>query len=406
LPVPLFLLSCSAPARKDTSSSIDASKASAHARIPGVYASFSFGNCNATESCPVTFAKAVGADLGPTGKGPAPNPRATMKNPDPVWLPAWGRLPEGDAGAHYTFAALTLAAVERSWSVACDAAYREHKKRMDERLAALDRAVAEKNRDPNPYDRLRGILALEPEKPSKDGLGEFVRGSDALRHAWELAVFEAFEATGRTFVYALDRRAPSDALLAVMRPRQPEAFERDAFCLDAQKAGAPNLAPMPDTSAWDADVRAMVKRAVSPDRASEITRRRAEITAQVKLKFAKVKVDRPQPPPGVREMSTGAIQSFARDGRKATTTYVAAREERAGSKLVKIDETVVATFPDWPSGVLLEPGDAVTFYGFEVRTKDTVIRSTPELEHLSRQTSVEAKHVVSVRAKGTVKKTL
>ena len=232
-------------------------------RVSQVYEGFSFGNCTSGDDCPKVFAKAVGADLGPTGKAPAANPRASMKNPDPTWIPEWDRLPSSDKDAHYAYEALALAAVQRSWAASCDAAYKKHKASIDEKLQALDRAVAEKNRNPNPYDRLGGLLALEPDKPKKDALGEFSPGSDAIRYRWETAVFDAFEDTARTFVYVFDAYAPSDALLGVMKPRQPESYERDAFCLDASTGKIAGVKPLPDTSAWDGDVRGMVKLAVA-----------------------------------------------------------------------------------------------------------------------------------------------
>jgi hypothetical protein len=374
------------------------------ARLVDVYNGFSFGNCQAGDDCPRVFAKAAGADLGATGKQPAANPRAAMKNPDPAWIPEWDRLPSDAAGAHYAYEALALAAVQRSWAASCDAAYAAHKKAMDEKLAALDRAIAEKNRDPNPYDRLGGLLALEPEAPQKGALGEFKPGSDAIRYRWEAAVFEAFEDTARTFVYTFDAYAPDDALLATMRPRQPQAYERDAYCLDASRGGIAGVKPLPDTSAWDADVRGMVRFAVPAEHAKEIEQRRGELTVQARAKFAKAKLPDPKLPTGIREIVVQSVTGFERDGKRAIVTAVSTREEKSGQKTVKIDETATATFADWPSGVMLAPGDTVSFYGAEVRVKDTVIRSTPELEHLSRASTMEAKHVTKIVTKGQTKK--
>ncbi len=374
------------------------------ARIASIYESFSFANCQSGDDSPRVFAKAVGADLGTKGKDPAANPRAAMPNPDATWLPEWDRLPSSEKDAHFAYEALALAAVQRSWSKTCDDAYPAHKKAIDEKLTKLDRALAEKNRDPNPYDRLGGILSLVPEAPRKDALGEFIPGSDAVRYRWEAALFEAFEDTSRTFVYTFDAYAPSDALLSAMRPRQPESYERDAFCLDASRGKIPGVRPLPDTAAWDADVRGMVRLAVPADKAKAIEKRREELTTQVRLKFAKAKVPDPKLPTGVRELEIPGVQSFERDGKKAILTSVTTREEKAGGKTVKIDETVVTTFADWPSGVILSPGDAVSFYGAELKVKDEVIRSTPELEHLSRQTHFEAKHVTRIVTKGQTKK--
>ncbi|NUO49945.1 MAG: hypothetical protein HOV80_13910 [Polyangiaceae bacterium] len=373
-------------------------------RVAQVYEGFSFGNCTTGDDCPKVLAKAVGADLGPSGKAPAANPRASMKNPDPTWIPEWDQLPSSDKDAHYAYEALALAAVQRTWAASCDAAYKKHKATIDEKLTTLDRAIAEKNRNPNPYDRLAGLLALEPDKPKKDALAEFAPGSDAVRYRWETAVFDAFEDTARTFVYVFDAYAPSDELIAVMKARQPESYERDAFCLDARAGKIAGVKPLPDTSAWDGDVRGMVKLAVPAATAKAITERRAELATQVRLKFAKAKMPNPTLPTGVRELEVANIQAFERDGKKAIVTSVSTREDKTGGRTVKIDETVITTFADWPSGIVLAPGDKVTFYGAELKVKDTTIRSTPELEHLSRQTNFEAKHVTSIVTKGQTKK--
>jgi hypothetical protein len=399
----LFLLACgSTPAPEPTTTSSSAAVSSQ--RVSQVYEGFSFGNCTTGDDCPRVFAKAVGADLGANGKAPTGNPRASMKNPDPEWIPEWDRLPSSDKDAHFAYEALALAAVQRTWAASCDAAYKKHKASIDEKLTALDRSIAEKNRNPNPYDRLGGLLALEPEKPRKGALGEFSPGSDAVRYRWETAVFDAFEDTARTFVYVFDAYAPSDELLAVMKPRQPESYERDAFCLDASTGKIAGVKPLPDTSAWDGDVRGMVKMAMPAATAKAIGERRAELATQVRLKFAKAKVANPALPTGVRELEVANIQGFERDGRKAIVTSVSTREDKSGSRTIKIDETVITTFADWPSGIVLAPGDKVTFYGAELKVKDQTIRSTPELEHLSRQTNFEAKHVTSIVTKGQTKK--
>ncbi len=397
-----FVLACGSEPQADapptSRGSVDAT------RLVEVYNGFSFGNCQSGDDCPRVFAKAAGVDLGASGKQPAANPRRSMKSPDPAWIPEWDRLPGDEAGAHYAYEALALAAVQRSWAASCDAAYAAHEKSIDEELATLDRGIAEKNRDPNPYDRLAGLLALEPAQPKKGALGEFVAGSDAVRYRWEAAVFEAFEDTARTFVYTFDAYAPDDALLETMRPRQPRAYERDAFCLDASRGAIANVKPLPDTSAWDADVRGMVRFAVPAERAKEIAERRRQLSVQVRAKFAKTKIPDPKLPTGIREITLDRVTAFERDGKRATVTAVSTREEKSGAKTVKIDDTATAAFADWPSGVILAPGDAVSFYGAEVRVKDTVIRSTPELEHLSRASALEAKHVTKIVTKGQTKK--
>lgn len=366
------------------------------ATTPDVYRAFGYLACKQGESCAKTFAGRVGVDLGANGAAPAANPRSTLDNPDPVWIPEWARLPASREGAHYAYEALALAAIHKSYRAECEKAYVAYDKDLTARLDKLDKAVAALNRDPNPYDRLGGLLKLEPPKPDKSRMHPFAEGTDPVRYRWESAVFEAFEDTKRTFVYAFDGYAPSDALLSVMHPRQPREHELDAFCIMAAKGSIGGIAPLPDTSSWDSGVRSMVKKFVSDDRSAQISRRRAELADVVRAKFAKVKVPNPQLPPGVREITVGKIQSFSRDGKKAIITSVIVREDRVGPKLVKVDDNATAVFDDWPSGVVLNPGDGVSFYGAETSVKEVVLKSTPELEHKSRQYQLAAKHVTKV----------
>ena len=133
--------------------------------------------------------------------------------------------------------------------------------------------------------------------------------------------------------------------------------------------------------------------------------RRKELGDVTKAKFAKVKVANPQLPTGVREMTQSKIMSFSRDGRGARITSVVTREERSTlsngkTRVSKIDDNAIMTFADWPSNLVLEPGDSVTFYGAELSVKETILKSTPELEHRSREYKIEGKHVTRATAKG------
>jgi len=386
-----------------TAAPVDENKAKLSA-VKAVYDAFDYRTCRPATNCARTFSMRVGLDLGESGQNPLPNPRNVLSNPDPTWLPEWSRLPASDQGSHFAFEALTLAAIHKTFRAACEKAYGDLDRDLTSRLAALDKQIAEKNRDPNPYDRLAGLLAIEPEKPHKGAMNELVAGSDAVRDRWEGALFAAFEDTKRTFVYAFDGYAPSDELLAVMHPRQPKDYEMDAFCVAASEGKIAGVPALPDTSSWDAGVKSMVKRFVSDERAAAIAKRRAELADVTRAKYAKVKVPNPQLPPSVREITIAKVTAFSRDGRAATVSSVVTKEERVGPKTVKIDETATATFEDWPSGVTLETGDQVSFYGAELSAKELILKSTPELEHKSRTYQLEGKHVTKITNKGTTTK--
>lgn len=378
-------------------------------KVASVYEAFDHTACKKGESCARVFAERAGLDLGVSGKNKVPNPRKHLTNPDATWLRSWSELPNSEAGAHYTFEALTLAAVRKSWRTGCEAAYQKYAKNLGERLDKLDAEIAEFNRQPNPYDRLGGLLGIVTDKPDKSNLNELVPGSDPVRYRWEAAVFEAFEDTARTFVYSFDAYPPSDELLAVIHPRQAKEYEREAFCMEAAAGRVSEYPAPPDTSSWDAQVRDMVREVVPPETAKMVETRRKEMRDVTKAKFAKVKLANPQLPPGVRELTISNIRSFSRDGKSARIVSLTTKEEKGSlsngkQRVTKIDDNAVTTFTDWPSGVVLEPGDSVSFYGAELSVKEVIMKSTPELEHRSREYKIDGKHVTKLTAKGKTSK--
>lgn len=390
--------------------SADTSPAAKLGKVKEVYQAFDFNDCRSRENCARTFAERAGLNLGSEGKNAIPNPRAHLPNPDETWITAWAELPTGEPGSHYVFEAMTLAAVNKTWRAACEKAYAEYDRSFTERYDALDKQINEKNKEANAYDRLGGLLALEPDKPDKSALqhakgAAFRKGSDAVRYRWETAVFEAFEETGRTFVYSIDAYAPSDELLTVAHPRQPKDFEREAFCLDAWRGNIPDLPAPPDTSTWDEQVRKMVRPPVLDEQVRRVDKRRGELADVARAKFAKVKLPNPQLPTGIREMTIREVKSFQRDGKKAILRSSTTKEDRATlpngkSKVSKIDDNATTTFNDWPSNLEVGPGDTVSFYGAELSVKEVIVRSTTELEHRSREYTIDGRHLTKVISKG------
>jgi len=406
--LPLFAGCSGAPRATDTpASTAPAPDAPGRAKkVADAYAAFSFEACHTGEDCGAALAQSVNEKT----SGPdAWNPRAHLDTLDVDWIPEWPRLPTGPEGAKYTFAAMALAATRKSWATACTKFYDAYAKDLDKRLAELEPKLVRIKTSPNPYDRIGDLLKIEPEKPRKDALGEFTPGSDAVRYAWEVALYDAFFETNRIFVYAFDGYAPSAELVAMMRPRQGRDYERDAYCLDASKGLVPNAPVLPDTSSWDGEVREMVKPAIPIEREALVNERRGQLALQVKAKFGGAALEHPSLPPGIREISVGTVTRFERNGKAASVVVTQLREEKKPNtngteKTVKVDETSSVEFADWPSGVILSPGDSVSFYGAEKTVKDTVISSTPTLEHLSRQRTVEGRHVTSIVTKATGKK--
>jgi hypothetical protein len=357
-------------------------------RVANVYADWGFSSCDGEAACAKTFAEKAGVTL-------QQNPKGVIASPDPDWIPEWSKLPETADGAHFTFEALVLAAANKTYRKRCEGAYETYAKALDKDVADVRAVIAREATDPNPYDRISALLALRPAKdPPKPG--EFVKGSDPARFDVECAIFDSFEATNRTFVYTVGGYAPTDALLGAIHRREPPSDERDAFCLAASRGeidGVPALPTPPGTE----EVKGMVRAVVDPEVAARLDQRRADLKEQTRLKFEKGKAPNPSLPPGVRSISDGSVTAFVRDGQGAELALKTSVESTSSSgKIERVDEVMKVTFADWPSGVTLDVGDTLSFYGVDVSVKETLLDDTSKKHHLSRESKVTGKHVMRI----------
>lgn len=361
-------------------------------RVPAVYAEFGFSSCDGDPDCARTFAEKAGVTR-------VQNPKGVIPNPDATWIPSWSDLPETSEGAHFTYEALVLAATNKSYRKRCESAHEAWGKALDAELSDAKAVIARETNDPNPYDRITALLAL---RPAKDPLkpGEFVNGSNPARYAVEVAIFDAFEATNRTFVYTVGGFAPTDALLGAIHQREPLADEQDAFCLAASRGEIDGIPPLPDVAGTEG-VKSMVRAVVEPEVVSRLERRKKELVEITRVKFEKGKAPNPSLPPGVKSISDGTVSGFVRDGQGAEVLIKTTAESTTPSgKVERTDETMKVTFPDWPSGVSLDLGDTLSFYGVDVSVKETLLDDTSKKYHLSRESKVTGKHVMRISTKG------
>lgn len=363
-------------------------------RVEKTYASWGFSSCEDEPDCAKAFAERAGVTRND-------NPKGVIANPDPTWIPEWSNLPDTREGAHFTFEALVLAATNKTYRARCEAAYADYAKTLDAEIADVRAVVAREANDPNAYDRISTLLALRPAKdPSPPS--EWLKGSNAARFDLESAIFDAFEATNRTFVYTVGGFAPTDAILGAIHRREPTSEERDAFCLAASRGeidGLPKWSPPDGTD----EVKAMVRAVVDPDAISRIEQRRKDLAEQTRLRFEKGKIPNPSLPPGVRSISDGSVTGFVRDGQGAEVSITTRVEATLpGGKIERVDEVMKVTFADWPSGVVLDLGDTMSFYGADVSVKETVLDDTSKKHHLSRESKVAGKHVMRIATHGKV----
>jgi hypothetical protein len=351
-------------------------------KLADAYRRFSFEQCD-KGGCAEALAASAGDRL-----DSGPSPRATLtSNPDPEWLVDWDKLPVSASRKPYVYKALALAASMKSWKTQCEEAYRRYDKDLTARLQSINGAIKKADADPNPYDRLAALLALRPRNPNTEP-DAFADSGDPVRFRIEEAIFESFEATQRTFVYLVLGYAPKDDLVRTMHQREPRESERDLYCYRASKGGVKGISPSPASSAEFDDVRGVVAPLFIDARARWLEGRPKELADVTRARFKKALLPNPQLPPGVRAMTLTKVREFTRDGKDASALVTLFSERYDGGKLVKIDETIRAKFADWPSGLTLGEGDIVSFWGTEDSMKETTIKSTPELEHLSRATVV------------------
>lgn len=363
-------------------------------RVAKTYADWGFSSCDGESDCAKTFAERAGV----TRKD---NPKGVIANPDADWIPEWSKLPETSEGAHFTYEALVLAATNKTYRARCEAAYTDWAKALDADVSDVRAVLAREANDPNPYDRISALLALRPAKdPAKPS--EWTKGSDPARFDVECGIFDAFEATNRTFVYTVGGFAPTDSILAAIHRREAPSDERDAFCLAASRGEIDGLPKLPVPEGTD-EVKAMVRAVVDPDAAARIDQRRKDLKEQTRLKFEKGKVANPSLPPGVRSISDGSVTAFLRDGQGAEVSLKTTVETTLPSgKVERVDEVMKVTFADWPSGVNLDLGDTMSFYGVDVSVKETLLDDTSKKHHLSRESKVTGKHVMRIATKGKV----
>ncbi|MRG94416.1 hypothetical protein [Polyangium spumosum] len=169
------------------------------------------------------------------------NPRRTLKNPDPTWLTGWDELSEDEHSntADITYEALIVAAMRRTWLAKCHADYAAIDKELRANDAKWATEIAEASKIPNPYGRISALLGLqakaEKAAPEKDIYLDKLTHYVGFRRDLRIAIKQAYEATGRDYLYAIER--PSSPKNKI-RARLDAATERDLYCYYATSGTA------------------------------------------------------------------------------------------------------------------------------------------------------------------------
>lgn len=380
------------------------------AAVLATYKQFTFESCSNFD-CTGRFRKAAGvketSDAG--GYMMLYNPRAEGKNPDPVWLPGWDKLPTKASSndADVVYQALVLGAAMRTWQARCHADYAA----LHQKLAADDKrmedGIAAANAKPSTSARISALLALRTRTDERldglsfeDALAKIVGG----RHTLELAILDAFRSSAHEYAYFLiPGIATQSAVIERGRPRADLATERENYC-NAVLGGEPSRTPQPPQ--WGSNYLERGQVAVKPpiDRAlvERFTATRKETYAGNAKTF--------MPTKSYSELQTPVQESGASKGALShiTTETVVKSAKRSGTKLVvelagthkntapygcrqtgqldadlrpalecklrtiTADQHAVITFADAPESVTIEPGMHLELFG----TKQTQSEKT------------------------------
>lgn len=199
-------------------------RAERSARILEAFSSWTVEDTSSAE-CAAYFAACVDhfhRVVTPTDTPALANPRAFMTNPDPAWIPGWDRLSADPSQASLTFAALTLAAATRAHWTACEKRYAETDVARTKSAALVDDEIRRLRGETNSYRKISGLVQLRTEllHEKRDTIGP--------RYTIELAIHEAFIASGRDLVYALQNQRSEDA--GLLRPSLSYQEELELSC--------------------------------------------------------------------------------------------------------------------------------------------------------------------------------
>lgn len=377
------------PAGGAGSDDAPAQSSSLGAAVAKAYAGWSYTSCASNEWCHIKIAGAAGVRPDGQAGGALQNPKPTTQNPDPEWIPGWDKLPEDDRKADEVWSALSLAASNKSWSVACKKAYAELKPGLDKRTGEVPEKVKAALAVPDKYERLRALLSLSSRAKGAPGEeGPFGEGFDAAAFETEKAVIEGFKREGKLFVFDKQGLGQSAATREVLGPRWAEGEEELAFCVRASQRGYKELPPLPPPhSPYTDHVVALVKPVFTEAELSSIAtkteQRKAEAAAALSTKDSAA-------PQNIQARSFDdryTVKTFKADDKGGAIVKLHRRHDynKAADRCVNglglrvpcpvtnivVDEDVAIEFGDWPAGVKLEQGDSFSYLSTEKHTVDS-----------------------------------
>jgi hypothetical protein len=406
-----------------------------------VYKTFDFSRCDGGD-CGGVFSAAAGIKTYSDSRYSYQfNPRLSMTNPDPEWIPGWDKLPSDDGPTKATevYRALAQAASNRTWQARCHADYAKYEELLLAKDEEMKAAIAERVAEPNPYTRVAKLLALRPRDDDKIPSRERAVGG---RYELEVAIKAAYKDAGWDYVYALMRLSPPEELMRILRPRQDSAFERDAYCLAAAERGLGATPALPSGPVYHDRVRPLLKPVISPERAKEVEAKLTSLRESARKGLiegvnindpisggAPSSVEVPGHPGLVHfESSDLKVKSVKKDGDKVVAELFQTStrefpiscvrtkrvlkiepdgtlvyEEKCTWGKMTADFSVIVTFAALPEGAGVAVGDSFELFGVHKGTKEKKLVDTKSKIHTASTTEIDAEALIAITRDGKQK---
>jgi hypothetical protein len=315
----------------------------------------------------------------------------------------------------------------KTWQARCHAEYGKLHASLVERDGKMAEQIALANAEPNAYRRLDMLLTLRPNTALDGKLDDDLANLVGGRHALEVAILEAFRATGRTYAYgAVKGTAAPEAVIKEGRPRGSLEDERENYCEVAFTSGTKLASPPKQwrTSYLEKGRRAVV-RPVDEKRAKQIAAAHAEEYAKnVKLFAPTAEATAMVRPDGGngslaekgklhRYVLEPKVTSVKRTGDKLVVELAGTSENsvpyncrRQGwdslgqpyhacdQRKVLTERVATVTFTGVPETMTISAGDRLEFFGKLTAYGDARLIDTAALSKSRVKTAFEGLHLV------------
>ena len=371
------------------------------------------------------------------------NPKNTMSNLDPEWIPGWDSLTLTDE----TRVAITQAAINKSWTAQCALDFADYRAAWTKIETASRPELVRLQKPGNYYRRAEGLSALLAKVRAQATAAKalypagYEPANVGILNEIVAAMVTLHRESGREFVLG-DYLARNEVNLADYvahgRAFADEAVERDVFCAAAIKVGTLKTPPLPLMAQYGRGFEA-VRWPVSTERTKEVRAQRDALVAKSAPALAVKDVragdfvngsssstdpklwyvyaeassgmdnDSPFKVTSVKPLKNGGLSLIV----ESTRTRVLPYDCRDTKKVDRIDPNtgevvyvksckyqkhrtirrITAQLKEVPPGVQLKAGDALGFYADLISRKETVLKNTKPAKTVKEAITMKIRHL-------------